>query len=391
MARKKKPEPEEERDAASVAAKLRNVLSGDEGRLKRFRKEIEGRSDLAALFRETLLEDLREREFDALVTLLSAFPAVIETLLASPDDFPFVACRCLLDAAREAKLDTAKPLSALYKARKEEFPDGAECAVSMLETGHPAWVKTVLEQFSHSVDHAAEMAYQLRIFFEDNADTAKELETSESPEVRLVLARYREALDLLADEREGEDEIEFFAEADIATDDEPVKTFLFEVGNHIANTLLAMKDEEELEFLDYSAVRDFARRLAPLALLLARKESMEGGLLDDPDELHLESLAADPDREKSPELWLEFERYLQEMYGDRDLYRIDVFMWRAVAIVRDLVDARVFGMIDGDKRERFIVDLSAALTGRIEECLSCEKECPFHLDGCPDDPSRLIK
>lgn len=392
MAKKgKRPEPGEARSAAELTAKLRKVLAGDEERVKRLRKEFAGRDDVAAIVLPLLLEEMREREYDALALFLAGFPEVALGLLGAPDDLPYPSCRCLLDACREAKVDTAAALAALYEARKDELPDAAECAVSMIETGHPAWVKRVVEQFSRSVEHAAEMAYQLRIFFEDHPEAAKELESSGSPEARLVLERYREALELLTEERDGEDEIAFFAEDDVAWPDESVRAFLTEIGNHIANTLLAMKEEEELEFLDYSGVRDFARRLAPAALALARAESVEGGLIDEPDELFPESLAADPDRERNPELWLEFERYLQEMYGDRDLYNIDVFMWRMVAACRDLVDARAFGMVDLEKRERFIVDLAAAVTGRVEECLTCERECPFKLDNCPEDPSRLLK
>ncbi len=152
------------RDTTALAKKLRAVLSGDDARRRRFSRELEGRDDLEAVFLVCLVEDLRDREFEALADLLALHPAVLPGLLPRMKELDFLACRCILDALREAKLDDATPARALYEERKEEFPDGALCALHLLETAHPDWVKCVLEQFGRSVDHAAEMAYHLKIY-----------------------------------------------------------------------------------------------------------------------------------------------------------------------------------------------------------------------------------
>lgn len=255
-------------------------------------------------------------------------------------------------------------------------------------------VDAATEYIARGYDQKIQMIESLLDFFEEHLEIEARLRQQSDSNSRALIAILDEVSDGLNDLSISRDSLEFFKFEDflsaIGGDNIKEAIFCYEVSNALANFITRYKEENDIEFLGYTAVGGFVFELSRPVLNLIKKMAAEpGAVLCDLDAPAADLFEKDAQRNQLEKMYSAFWEDMRLIYGGpAEPTNIDFFAWKTSCLIhsslREFV-ARSGGIFprensEDDQMVRFIFDVSEEIVSYTEEYVSCSEDGIFRID-----------
>lgn len=344
--------------------------------------------------------DALRNSHDAFVHYGAESVPYLETIAANPEErFDVIECVVFSLYAIGEKPKARSLLLQTYLRFKDDSSCNAQIIVDMFEMD--LWKEAVDASTYHMSLDAESMGELLSIlweFFDEHLEIEAWLRKQTDNNSKLLIEAIDEVSDSVGEMTVVQNPIEFYKFEEFCQapgdDGEMRETiFAYNLANTAANFITHYKQENDVDFLDYSKVKGFVFVLVMEAVKFV-KSSADGGkkaLLCDLDADASALFARDSHSGQYERLFSYFWEDMKLLYRNEQVapINIDFFAWRMNCLVygclRDFI-ARNGGLVPEINNEdesfiRFVFNLAEEIAGNVEEFVSCgEGKSIFRID-----------
>ena len=306
----------------------------------------------------------------------------------------FDAVECALFSLHAIGNKTAarKKLLELYSQYKNDNDVNLQIVVDMFELD---LLKEAVEAASYhmnlGLEEKNELLSVLLEFFEEHLEIESWLRQQNDNHSKSLISMIDDISESLEDMTITQNAIEFFKFEDFLTESYNEKNihetiFCYDLANNIANYITHYKQENYLDFLDYSQIKGFVFCLVRDCIELI-KNSAEGGrssLLCDLDSDAAALFLKDTAKSQFERLYGFFWDDMKLIYGPEGIQpiNIDFFAWKmncqVYTSLRDFISNNGGIMPDINSEDenflKFVFNISEEIVGGVEEFVSCTNE-----------------
>lgn len=317
----------------------------------------------------------------------------IGRLLEKPGvKFDAVECALFSLHAIGNKSDARNKLLELYTRYKDDNDVNLQIVIDMFELD---LLKEAVDAADYhmnlGLDQKNELLTVLMEFFEEHLEIESWLRQQNDAKSRNLISIIDDISESMEDMTITQNSIEFFKFEDFLNDGYNEKNihetiFCYDLANNIANYIAHYKQENYLDFLDYSHIKGFVFCLVRDSIELI-KNSAEGGrssLLCDLDSDASTLFSKDTTKSQFERLYSFFWDDMKLIYGPEGIQpiNIDFFAWKmncqVYTSLRDFISNN--GGITPDVNSedesflKFVFNISEEIVGGVEEFVSCTNE-----------------